>query len=461
MNKKGCTVTKMISERISIFVVLKKQEMIVYSPSITPRLQYISDLIGRELTGHPFQLTGEIEEYKNARGAKMNYSDRMVEEDELHLFPHSLLFEKDIQPQTTDCFETNGYKAFFKTGGGYPFDIFAASFYLLSRYEEYLPHSKDIYGRFAHEDSQAFKENFLNIPLINIWFQHFKEKLIQKFPSFNIQHSTFSFLPTYDIDEAYSYKHKGWWRRTGATIKDFLTEGLERVRLRKKVRKNKVDDPFDSYDWMDDLHKTYNLDPRYFFLVPGKTGRYDRNILPTEPALQSLIKRHSDKYKVGVHPSWQSGNEPSLLKKEIETIEKITKTKISSSRQHFIRFNLPETFRQLISAGIREDFSMGYGSINGFRASIASPFYWYDLEKDEQTSLLLYPFCYMDANSFYEEKQTAMQALEEMGRYYHEVKKVNGTFITIWHNTFLGTDEKFKGWREVYAQFIREVCRSN
>jgi hypothetical protein len=188
-----------------------------------------------------------------------------------------------------------------------------------------------------------------------------------------------------------------------------------------------------------------------------KTGRYDRNILPKKTTLQTLIKQHAEKYDIGIHPSWQSGDDPSLLQKEIQTIENITKLKITSSRQHFIRFTLPETFRQLIGAGIKEDLSMGYGSINGFRASVASPFYWYDLEKEQQTNLLLYPFCYMEANSFYEQKFTPGQALEEMRHYYNEVKKVNGTLITIWHNTFLGTDERFKGWRECYKKFFDQV----
>ena len=71
------------------------------------------------------------------------------------------------------------------------------------------------------------------------------------------------------------------------------------------------------------------------------------------------------------------------------------------SRQHFIRFTLPDTYRQLINAGIKEEFSMGYGSVNGFRASVALPFYWFDLEKNEATSLLVYLFCFMDANSFF------------------------------------------------------------
>ncbi|MEI2740554.1 MAG: polysaccharide deacetylase family protein [Chitinophagaceae bacterium] len=351
----------------------------------------------------------------------------------------------------------NDQKAFFKTGGDFPFDIFAASFYLLSRYEEYLPHQKDMYGRYAHENSLAFKEGFLDKPLVNTWLQYFREKLNEKFPSFTTHHSPFTFLPTYDIDEAYSYKHKQWWRSAGAAVKDILKGQFSRFSQRRKVLNNKAADPFDSYAWIDDLHRPYKLHPRYFFLVAEKTGKYDRNILPGETALQVLIKHHADKYHIGIHPSWQSGDDPSLIKKEIETIEHIATIKVTASRQHFIRFTLPQTFRHLINAGIKEDFSMGYGSINGFRASVASPFHWYDLEKEETTYLLLYPFCYMEANSFHEQKQTPQQALEEMRYYRNEVKKVNGTLITIWHNTFLGTDKLFNGWREVYAQFVREI----
>jgi hypothetical protein len=314
-----------------------------------------------------------------------------------------------------------------------------------------------MYGRYAHENSLAFKENFLTIPLINTWLQNFGEKLSERFPSFTLRPSPFTFLPTYDIDEAYSYKHKEWWRSAGAAAKDLLKGEWQKFALRRKVLNSKEPDPFDSYDWIDNLHRPHKLNPRYFFLIPEKTGRYDRNILPNETAQQVLIKRHADKYAIGIHPSWQSGDESSLIKKEIQTLEHISTLKITSSRQHFIRFTLPQTFRHLLDAGITEDFSMGYGSINGFRASVASPFYWYDLEKEQTTYLLLYPYCYMEANSFFEQKLTPQQALDEMRQYYMSVKTVNGTMITIWHNTFLGTDTLFTGWREVYKQFVDEV----
>jgi hypothetical protein len=435
--------------------------MLLYAEGISARLQYIFDFIGKEISKEVIQITADTEHFSQHEGPKINYSRERISKHEFFLVPHSLLFEKDIKEQNIECFETNSNRTFFKTEGDFPFDIFAASFYLLSRYEEYLPHTKDMYGRYAHENSLAFKENFLHLPLINIWLQDFKQKLKQKFPLFTIHYSPFTFLPTYDIDIAWSYKHKGAWRNLGGLLRSFIKGQWWQIKERIRVLKGTQKDPYEAYSWMNELHEQYKLKPYYFFLVADKTGHYDKNISPGCKAMQQLIQDHAQKYSIGIHPSWRSGDDNALLKKEIDTLANITGNKIVSSRQHFIRFTLPQSFRRLIEHGILSDFSMGYGSINGFRASVASSFYWYDLEKEEQTKLLLYPFCYMEANSFYEQKFSAGQALEEMRQYYNVVKSVNGHFIMIWHNSFLGTDKQLEGWREVYEQFIKEVMLNN
>jgi hypothetical protein len=437
--------------------------LILYTHSITPRLQYIVEFIGKGIQGTAIQVTSSTEEFSKYDGPKINYSDKGITESEIRIKPHGLLFEKDIKEQNIECFSINGNKAFFKTEGDLPFDMFAASFYLLSRYEEYLPHTKDMYGRYAFENSLAFKEGFLNLPIINIWIQDLIVLLKKKFPLFIIRPeqqskgSPFTFLPTYDIDIAWSYKHKGWWRNTGGLLRSFIAGKWPLMKERIQVLRGKQKDPFDSFGWLNNLHEKYKLKPYYFFLVPEKRGRYDKNISPKCKSLQDLVYDHVIRYPVGIHPSWKSGDDVSLLAKEIETLSKLNGNRVVSSRQHYIRFNLPDGYRRLIDNDIQFDFSMGYGSINGFRASVASPFYWYDLEKDEQTKLTIFPFCYMEANSFYEQKFSAQQALEEMRHYYHVVQSVNGYFIMIWHNSFLGTDKLYAGWRDVYEQFIKEV----
>ena len=427
--------------------------LLIYSAEISLRLQYICKFIFDEVLGVSFNITLHDVSFNAYEGPKINYSDLSFSES-YTIRPHKLLFEKEIKLQELKCTEEDGRNTFFNTpGSDHSFDIFAAVFYLISRYEEYLPHRKDMYGRYAHENSLAFKEGFLNIPLINVWAKNFAVAIQKRFQSFNFQLSTFNFTPTYDIDIAYSYKHKGLVRNIGGFLK---SPSAERI----KVLTGAAKDPFDAYAWLDNLHEQFNLQPVYFFLVAEKNGPYDKNILPHKKAMEKIIKQHAKKYSIGLHPSWQSGDNKSLLKKEKERLIamiKPAKSVPAPSRQHYIRFNLPEGYQRLITAGLTDDYSMGYGSINGFRASTASSFFWYDLEKEAETNLRIHPFCFMDANSYYEQRQTSEQTFIELMHYLSVCKAVNGTLITIWHNNFLGTANEFNGWAAVYEKFIVQV----
>jgi hypothetical protein len=428
--------------------------VLIYTTAVTARLQYACSFIFKELLAVDVVTSNEVEQFKQHTGPKINYSGSRITTEELWIQNVPLLFEKGIQQQEIHCFEGNGYTAFFQSPANsrtdFPFDIFAATFYLLSRYEEYLPYQKDMYGRYGHDNALAFKEGFLKIPVIQVWVNDLVNTMHQKFTAFTTGQSSFSFLPTYDIDIAFSYKHKGFERTLGGFLKSPTAERLRVITGAKP-------DPFDAYAWMDALHRKYALEPLYFFLMAAKNSKYDKNILPTVNAMQQLIKEHAANYNIGIHPSWQSGDKPELLKKEIGLLEGICKHKITASRQHYIRFELPAGYRRLLAAGITDDYSMGYGSINGFKASVAASFYWYDLEKEEQTALRVHPFCFMDANSFYEQQVSAAQAYDELMHYYRICKEVNGKLISIWHNNFLGHDRQFAGWKECYEQFIRQL----
>lgn len=430
--------------------------LLLYSPHITPRLRYIVDFIGRELFDEPITLTTDDGLYVDHPGPRLNYSDTEMDEAEFFIHSTPLLQQSGIHGIEIECFELNFHKAFFPTEGDFPFDIFAASFYLMSRYEEYLPGTPDEYGRFDHTRSLAFREGFLDMPLINIWIREFKKALGNKFPKLVFRYPSFKYIPTYDIDIAYSYLHKGWKRNLGGFLRSLLRGEWGQAKQRVSVLRGAEPDPYDAYEWLDSLHLYCRLKPYYFFLVASKRKELDRNLSPECEGLQELVRYHAAGYRVGVHPSWQSGDKEACLKEEIEWMQVMTEKEVTRSRQHYIRFTLPDTYRRLLKYGIRQDFSMGYGSINGFRASVASSFYWYDLDKEEQTPLRLFPFCFMDANSFFEQHDTPAQAMQELMHYYHLIRKVNGLMVTIWHNTFLGNDPQFAGWKKLYEVFLKE-----
>ena len=427
--------------------------ILIYANTSTLRLQYICQFIFKEQLGVTYSLTVDADGFEKHDGPKINYSNKSF----LEPYPGfkiqntSLLFEDKIIQHTIECFDTKHYKAFFKTtGSDFAFDIFAASFYLISRYEEYLPHELDVYGRYAHENALAFKQGFLNKPLVNIWLTDFAACLQQKFPSLKIKLPSFNYLPTYDIDIAWSYKSKGLLRNIGGFIK---APSASRI----KVLLGLNTDPFDSYMFLNALHDEYGLKPVYFFLAATWGSLYDKNISPYSNGMWQLIKQHAKKYTIGVHPSWKSNENVAIIKKEKKILETAGNVMIHKSRQYYIKLTLPITYQNLLDAGINEDYSMGYGSINGFRASVASSYLWYDLSAEKITNLRIQPFCFMDANCYYEQKQDSRQAFDELLYYFNCCKQYGGQMITIFHNNFLGTDKQFAGWKEMYQQFIAQA----
>jgi hypothetical protein len=430
--------------------------MLLYTKHNSPRLSYIAGFIGGELFNDGLTVTDDADYFNSWHQPKLNYSANALSPAEFYIRPVSLLFETSIRIQEIECSQIDFKPAFFLTRGDFSFDIFAAAFYLLSRYEEYLPAETDQYGRFSHQSSLAFRENFLDIPLINYWLQDFKKSLLTRFPGMVFRKPDFKFIPTYDIDIAYSYRFKGFFRNAGGLFRSLFKGQWSLLADRVMVLSKQKKDPYDSYEWLDALHLYCRTRAYYFFLVAGKQRSFDRNINPSKKAMQHLIEYHSKGYTVGIHPSWQSGDDEDLLQQEVECLEAITQSRVLYSRQHYIRMQLPHTYRRLIQAGIEKEFSMGYGTVNGFRASVASSFYWYDLEAETQTKLMIFPFCFMDATAFYQNQLSPSKAFSELMHYYHIVKKVNGLMVTLWHNEFFGTDPQFRGWREVYEIFLKE-----
>lgn len=419
--------------------------MILFSEYTSPRLNYIIEI----LFPAGIICTNNKEEFLKYIGKKINYSNEKITDREIWVKPHLLLFEKNISSQQTEIFQWHDLPAFFQTGGGIPFDFLAASFYLISRYEEYLPFSPDEYGRYPHTASVAFKNNFLKLPLIDLWINEI-------FPP--QQQKSFSFLPTFDIDIAFKYLYKPVAKNFAVVLKELITGNSQSLSSRSKVRSGKEKDPFDQFDYIKNLTQNFSLQPIYFFLLAGKNSRYDKNISPQKDGMKNLMKRILVKNKSGIHPSWQSGVNDILLKEEIENLEKFSGQKVERSRQHYIRMRMPHTYRRLIDNGITEEYSMGYGSINGFRASTSKSFFWYDLEKEEKTSLQIFPFCYMDANSIFEQKQTPEETETELDFYKNIITKSHGQMIGIWHNHFLTEEKEWLPWRKIFENFL-ESCR--
>ncbi len=427
--------------------------LLIYSPNTSSRLSYtVSVLFKNEVL-----VTQDAAIFLSHAGARINYSEQKITPNDFQIIPQGLLFQDSIHLQKTNCFEWKGIIAFFKTNGGkLPFDIFSAAFYLLSRYEEYLPYAVDEYGRYAHTNSLAFKNNFLHLPLIQLWQLELEKLLQNNFQEYSTPVQEFAFLPTYDIDIAYSYLHQPIIKNLYGFFRDLLKGKFELFQERANVYSGNQQDPFDQYHWLDLLHEQFKLNPIYFFLLAKKRKYVDKNISPTKKAMQELIKKRAAKYQVAIHPSWQSADSDIALREEIKCLSEITNQSVDKSRQHYLRMTIPDTYRRLLNAGILEDYTLGYAGMNGFRASYAGAFKWYDLKNETVTALEIHPFCYMDATAIFEQRYPVYEAKKELQGLYDIVKKVKGEMICIFHNHFLTDQPEWVEWKKMYANFLKE-----
>lgn len=429
--------------------------LLVFVKKTTSRLSYALNLVLRDVIQTEFTVTTSKESFEGYDGPKISYHPHSLDQ-EYFVQSHDLLFENGIIEQEMNSVDWEGVKAFFSCSkrANFPFDVFAASFFFAVRYEEYLPHKRDEHGRFEAEQSIATKESLLKKPVVNIWCEKFWESLVLTFPELKRDQRNFKFVTTVDIDNAFLYREKGFVRSVAGYFSDLLSFNFKKLIDRTSVLLGKSKDPYDTYDYQLKIIQREKANFIYFLLL-GDYGTNDKNIPYSNKKLQSLIRHLSDYAQVGIHPSYGARTSFSQLEKEVFRLKPILKKEITQSRQHFLQLQFPETYRNLIDIGITHDYTMGYASHSGFRSGLCTPSYFYDLDLEIETSLLVHPFAVMDSTLQYYMGLNPSQAIQHLKSMVDEVKKVNGVFISIWHNDSLNNMGVWKGWREVFEQLVR------
>jgi hypothetical protein len=435
--------------------------MLVYTPQITNRLRYILDILLTDEMGLRYELTTDEIFFINSDEPKLSYSYKHFD-NIISIGASGLLFEKGIHPQIIEVFKHENIPVFFETDSEeftVPFDLFSATFYMVSRYEEYCPFVKDKYGRFTAEQSLQYKYRFLDIPVVDYYALMLRSIILKKYPQMQLKERKYKFKPTYDIDSAYAYLNKGFLRNFGSFFLSIFKGNFDAVKTLLKVVSGNMKDPYDNYDLLHQLHSQYNLKPIYFFLV-GDYDEYDKNISIHISEFKTLIKSIADVAEVGIHPSYASNDAPEKMTLEIKRLANILNRDIKKSRQHFLKLHFPITYQRLLANDITDDYSMGFASQPGFRAGYSKPFYFYDLENEMKTTLKIHPFAFMDATFQYYQQITPKHALTFALPIIEELKKVKGNCIILSHNASFFNQKGWEGWTETYETILQKAAVS-
>ncbi len=407
----------------------------IYSEILSPRLDYIIDFFFRS-KDLDVEVFNDVEGFKVSGLKKINYSANKMA-DVHNILPSGVLFESDIDNNLK--LEKRGENLYLRDVS----DPFSVAFYLLSRYEEYQPHTKDAHGRFGAQQSQQKQLDILYRPIVD---ELVKETWASLGISFDSELAKFDCVPSFDIDVAWAYKGRPVWRTAGGFFKGDIGSRLKVILKRKK-------DPYDTYSEI--VNISTQVDRIICFTLLSDWGKYDKNIHWENNEYQSLIRGLNANGGMGIHPGYESHLQPDKLEIEIDRLAQIVGHEVTKSRFHFLRFELPKSYEILLEKGIIKDYSMGYADDVGFRAGTSIPFYFFNLNKNEKTNLLVFPFAYMDSAFKDNLKKTPEEAKTMVDEMMKLVANVGGLFMCIWHNSSITDDGEWLGWKGVLNYTVK------
>ena len=424
----------------------------IFTDKISNRLTYICNQLFHFVLGCEYKITTDR---NDVVGFPIWYSESNGENG-IHIQPAQLLFESDIHPQSITFGEWDDLITLFPTESkDIPFDLFAASFYLLSRYEEYTCDDQDAHGRFPVEKSVAFQKGFLTDPLVDQWTLKLKDVIMQKDGQQQFNLSSYRFIPTIDVDNVYAYRNHGLLQFVYCSIRDMVKGRWDLVKQRYYVVIREKKDPFFNLSMVYNLHHKRNLHPIFFFHC-GTFGKHDKRSIYPSFSYWKMRKQIAENEVVGIHPSYNCSQYPLLLKVENLVMVWNKESAERPCRFHYLRFRIPEGYTLLEKQGFTSDWSLCYSSQPGFRASTSYPFYFYNLKEERETGLLLYPTAVMDKTLKSDLGLTPEAGVEYVLNLKQKVLSVHGTFITLFHNEHVSDVFAWKGWHHAYEVLLNK-----
>jgi len=431
--------------------------IIVFAHKKSPRLNYILSRIFSDILGVEACLTTDKNEFIASDLPSVNYSVEKLNKG-IWILPHTLLYSKGIDKQKAEKIARwkNRPVLFPQEQGDIPFDLFAASFYLITRYEEYHSTALDSHGRYQYTDSIISKMGCIEEPIIDQWAYALKEELLRLYPQCRFSSRSFRFIPTVDIDHPYLYRNKGFTLNALCLLKDLFERKFSIFQDRLLTILHLKEDAYFNFEYLLQLYQEQGIEG-LFFVHKGPYGKFDRRYIYPSRRYRKMLRKMSEKHSVFIHPSYIAAFNNLQFCKEKMELEMILEKKVEGSRQHFLRFRFPETFRQLLAADIHDDYSVLYSSQFGFRAGTSIPFPFYDIEKEQETSLIIHPSAVMDVTLHRDFGMTSQGALKKIKELAEKVKAVNGDLITLFHNSSLAETADWEGWKKTYTEMIKQI----
>lgn len=320
-------------------------------------------------------------------------------------------------------------------------DIIASTFFMLSRWEEYVIKERDSHDRFSAKASLAHKFGFLDRPVVNEYIELLWTILKTMGCTQDRKTRRYTLVPTHDVDTPYLFEKgiENNIRKAGG----FIKRGRFAEFFRFMQAKIKNIDPWDTHDLFMDMSEKVGVKSHFFFLPQGQSQHDTKNKL-NDNKVKSLIHHIRNRgHFVGLHPTYNSYNDQPLLEDEKQRLEYVLGSEPLTGRQHFLRFETPTTWQLWENIGMKWDSTVGYADASGFRCGIAYPFPVFNILTRTQLNLIEKPLIIMEASLVHYEGLGIKEMEDRVDKLKSEVKRYNGEFVFLYHNSTFLQDEYY------------------
>lgn len=427
--------------------------LLVFCQKITPRLDYAFKHVFETALGLTFSYTTTLDTFIAHAGPKMSYGKTPLG-NEFFIEATDLLFEQGIQEVDIKMNQWKGHPCFFEVGdkSKLPFDLFAASFYLITRYEEYLPHVKDAFGRYLAEQSLAHEKKFLQTPLVDHWIAAFYEELKASFPELTLpKERKEKFLPLIEVVSPFKYSNKSFFSNVYQWCKSVFQLNLWEMVEHPLVLLGLRNDPWNTFEEFTSLFYKMPFSLRFFFLF-SKESYLDRGISTMNASFQSLIKGVADYFEVSLLASYPSRTVVKQLRNERNGLNALIHRSVNNIRFAWGVTTVDETYRSLLAEEVTADFSLGYSMVFGYRASTAVPFLYYDLANEMSTPLMVYPVVASE-NAFSE--FTPVDVIRQLQQFEENLSLASAVHCFAISNKVLENSKENEALRSVFISYLQ------
>ncbi|WP_316802176.1 DUF7033 domain-containing protein [Pedobacter nototheniae] len=418
--------------------------LIIFSSTLTPRIKYIFNFIFKDILKAEVEFTGNSQYFSQSDHAKISYGDQPLG-DELFFKSTGLLFSNKVEDFTLKTTTFGDYEVPFPVeGSALPFDVFAASFFLVSRFEEYLHHKKSAED-FKPSKSYQHKWKLLDKPIIDGWALILKNMIRKKYPAFKFHDKSFSHHPTINFKilptapDGFLLKTKFFFQAIFKKETEYFNSRFDKatgLSANHDLLITEVEKYFES-------KKNH---PIYFIEFPN---------VPIEFIQKDKISKYLDDKAVGLlRPCANESQKAISIKDTILKLKKLYPAKVNLMSQQLEVLEFPTCYLKLLNSGITSDYSMGYANTPGFRAGTCTAFNWYDLQLEKVTPLNIKPYCITDTAL---EHLPAKEALTLVEEYVAIVRFVDGTFYSSWQLKSLSNNLKVKKLKNLFKEMLKHA----